>query len=65
MSGIEDVLKNVLKSKVIVYDLARGEIEVDFYLPVITAKLNVLSVYNFTESTTKHTSQTHMWHVVF
>jgi hypothetical protein len=24
MSGIEDVLKNVLKSKVIVYDLARG-----------------------------------------
>jgi len=31
----------------------------------ITAKLNVLSVYKFTESTTKHTSQTHMWHVVF
>jgi hypothetical protein len=31
----------------------------------ITAKFNVLSAYNFTESTTKHTSQTHMWHVVF
>jgi hypothetical protein len=31
----------------------------------ITAKFNVLSAYNFTESTTKHTSQTHMWHVLF
>jgi hypothetical protein len=39
MSGIEDVLKNVLKSKVIVYDLARGEIEVDFYLPISTLSI--------------------------
>jgi hypothetical protein len=43
MSGIEDVLKNVLKSKVIVYDLARGEIEVDFYLPVDVRTLNSIS----------------------
>jgi hypothetical protein len=43
MSGIEDVLKNVLKSKVIVYDLARGEIEVDFYLPVDVRTLSSIS----------------------
>jgi hypothetical protein len=45
MSGIEDVLKNVLKSKVIVYDLARGEIEVDFYLPVDIRTLSSISVF--------------------
>lgn len=43
MSGIEDILKNILKSKVIVYDLARGEIEVDFYLPVDIRTLSSIS----------------------
>jgi hypothetical protein len=47
MSGIEDVLKNVLKSKVIVYDLARGEIEVDFYLPVDVRTLSSISEISF------------------
>lgn len=40
---IKDILANLLKSKIIMYDIANGKIEIDLYLPVDVKSLTSVS----------------------